>query len=144
MLKILAAFSTFLWFTSLACGSEYVSKVTDKNGAVVGEVSLDTATAFQLCGDEPCEELRPVVCMTYGNDCPLPILCTLQVSAKFVEPFTGFTKKVTDTRDEIVFYRSQHEVCFNFGKDIYNNWFLTEVGEPSIDCVPFDSVKQTP
>jgi len=128
--------------SSVACGAEVSSNVYDpSSGELIGEVFTDDSS-WRECTEEDqeaglCEITHPTVCMTYGNDCPFPIICKLQVSASFEEPFTGFTKKVTDVRNEIVFYNSTHEVCFNFSKDVYNNWFLTEVDDPMIDCFPW-------
>ena len=127
---------------SLACGAETSSSVTDPiTGELLGEVTVDHLD-FRGCSplDEEegrCDPADPVVCMTYGNGCYNPIICRLQVSARFAEPYTGFTKRVTDIRDEIVFYNSTHEVCFNFSKDVYHTWVLMSTSEPKIDCEPY-------
>jgi len=79
-------------------------------------------------------EISPFVCMEYSNDAIIPIVCRLTVSALLAEPFTGFIKVVTDIRHEVVFYNQTHTVCFNFGKDQYNAWFLLELSDPIIEC----------
>ena len=144
MLKILLTTLVFS-FSSFSFGGEVVSEILDANGEFYGEVFTDDASwrnctaEDELAGD--CEPTNPVVCMTYGNTCYDPIVCRLEVSARLIEPYTGFTKKVTDVRTEIVFYNSTHEVCFNFSKDRYHLWHLVSTSDPLIECAPFEKPK---
>ena len=135
---------TLMICLALLTGAAYGNvKVWDRD-TVIGEVWTERSE-WKTCEDEPdqpmClthEPTAPIVCMEYKNDAIIPIACTLTVSALLAEPFTGFSKKVTDHRDEVVFYNQCHEVCFNFGKDRYNAWFLIDISEPIIDCKKWD------
>ena len=112
--------------------------VFDADGEYLGEIYTDDE-GWRTCSAEDeiagrCDPVDPVVCMTYSNTCYPPIRCRLEVTAKLAEPYTGFTKTVTDVREEIVFYNSEHHVCFNFSKDQYHLWRLIETGDPIIEC----------
>ena len=131
-------FLAFLMLFGTAQADEIYQEVTDEKGDVIGVVSTNDLT-WRGCTEEDatqgrCDEADPVVCMTYSNDCYRPIVCDLTVSAFLAEPWTGFTKKVTDTRSETVFYNQTHEVCFNFAKDRYHLWHLLDTSDPVIEC----------
>lgn len=140
MLKMIIV---LLLLPTFAFGLEEISSdVFDREGNWMGEVFTDVST-WRDCTEEDelagrCKPTDPVVCMTYENTCLEPIVCRLEVSAFMIEPYTGFTKRVTDVRTELVYYNSQHHVCFNFAKDIYHNWRLASTSDPLIDCVPYE------
>ncbi len=75
-----------------------------------------------------------IACMSYENRCYEPVKCTMKGNAQLEEPYTGFTKDVSDWREETVFYNSNHRICFNFAKDEYHAWKLKKVGKPELDC----------
>jgi len=138
------SFVLLLMVSGVACGaSSLTHDVFSENGDYLGSLWTDRE-AWITCEDDPSREIcltdkvdpvhDPIVCMTYSNDCIVPIVCTMTVSALLQEPFTGFTKRVTDHRDEIVYYNQTQEICFNFAKDEYHAWFLTEVGDPELNC----------
>jgi hypothetical protein len=140
MLKCLSLLLGF-FLSTCALGQIIEEDVYNSSGDLVGSVWTD-AENWTACAEEPCpEKVKPVVCMEYANDCPLPISCRLEVSALLAEPFTGFVKVVTDVREEVVFYNQSHKVCFNFAKDEYNNWDLLDTSIPKIDCNEWDQAQ---
>ena len=149
MIKFLLG-SFLIFLSSFACGTPNIGDIStpihetsvnvfDNSGDFLGEV-WTSAENWKTCADDPTIEQchpthpDPIVCMEYSNDCIKPIICNLKVSALLTERDTGFTKKVTDVRNEKVFYNQTHYICFNFAKDAYNAWKLREVGEPEINC----------
>lgn len=126
--------SLILALSGIAQADQTFSDVLNEDGEIIGQVWTD-GDYLDNCPDGGCTEVKPVVCMTYSNDCLAPIKCKLTVSALLAEPFTGFTKIVTDVRDEIVFYNQTAQVCFNFRKDVYNLWKLIDTSDPDIHCI---------
>lgn len=142
--------SLIIFFSLMSCSifsQETTQPIFDEDGQYLGDVWTDRNNWLKCDpgtrDEDTCPEtVQPVVCMTYFNECIRPIVCELEVSALLIEPFTGFTKKVTDVREEVVFFNQEHEVCFNFSKDIYNAWFLIDTSDPKISCEALSTEQQ--
>ena len=86
----------------------------------------------------PDDGVNPKACVTYPNIFTRPIKCRLEATAQLADPVTGFTKEVSDVRDEVIFHNSNHEVCFNFAKDEYDGWLLLSIETLSVACEPVE------
>jgi hypothetical protein len=75
-----------------------------------------------------------VVCATFFNPNYETIDCDFTATAWLIELATGFTKRVRDIRNEKIYFNSEVQICFNFGKDIYHLWKINELAEPKVEC----------
>ena len=74
--------------------------------------------ALGICDSEQDPLIQ---CITLEKSVQEPLRCKLAGKADFAEPYTAFTKEVTDFR-EIMLKDRQQILCFQFREDLTNAW----------------------
>ena len=127
---------------ALSSSAAYANEQTVKSCVTVLKESVSACTPKDQSQGRCTPDNPYIACMSYENRCFEPVKCVLRGNALLEEPYTQFTKEVSDWRNETIFYNSSHRICFNFKKDEYNAWKLKKVGKPTVDCETQSSGQQ--